>query len=153
MNNTFVLDVLLTWACCIRSTWNAQNWFIDGAVGRTRTFEWFSNSSWGNCGWRLWVFRSFLHRLHRRKHAESLQKSQWRLPKYHFEDCWQGRLVWNMSVNYKGGLEHGRPPWNLCHSYSLMSRSSKNFWLLKTWLWSTSVIVHLTWLMISSWFK
>jgi len=39
MNNTFVLGVLLTWACCIRSTRNAQNWFIDGAVGKMHTSE------------------------------------------------------------------------------------------------------------------
>jgi len=32
------------------------------------------------------------------------------LPKYHFEDLWQVRLVWNMSLNSKGGLKHGRSP-------------------------------------------
>lgn len=30
----------------------------------------FLNSGWGNCGWGLWVFRSFLHRLHRWKRAQ-----------------------------------------------------------------------------------
>jgi len=47
MSNIFVLGVLLTWAYCIRSTWNAQNWFIDGAIRRTHTFEWFSDFKLG----------------------------------------------------------------------------------------------------------
>jgi len=51
MNNTFVLGVLLTWVYCISSTWNAQNWFIDGGIGRTHTFEWFSEFKLG----KLWL--------------------------------------------------------------------------------------------------
>jgi hypothetical protein len=50
MNNTFVLSLLLSRANCIGSTQTAQSRFVDGAIGRTHTFEWFSGFKLG----KLW---------------------------------------------------------------------------------------------------
>jgi hypothetical protein len=55
--------------------------------------------------------------LYRRKPGEDLHHHKPRLMKYYFGDCWQIRpLVWNMSANSKGRLEHVVDLFEICAS-------------------------------------
>jgi len=53
--------------------------FYDDNMGQTQMFDWFLLiQKWGNFEWRLWVFRLYLYRSHRRKCGNSLQNCSWR---------------------------------------------------------------------------
>jgi hypothetical protein len=51
MSNTFVLSLLSSRANCIERTQAAQSRFVDGAIVRTHTFEWFPGFKLGE----LWL--------------------------------------------------------------------------------------------------
>lgn len=57
----------------------------NNAFGRTRLLIGLLASDTGNLDWKLWGFRSSLHRLCRWKHGGSFQSYQWRLMKYILE--------------------------------------------------------------------
>ena len=115
---------------------------------RHRCFNWFFLiQKWGNFEWRLWVFRLYLYRSHRRKRGKSLQNCPWRQMKYDVGDCWQVKpLTWNITVTCKGDLN--------------MHQMSANFvpWLLtheqKQWQFLTTKIMAVgpTFLTCLSWF-
>jgi hypothetical protein len=62
-----------------QNPWNAQIALSDNAIGKTRTFDWFSWIIQGrNFSWRLWAFGSSLHRSHRLKYGKSVQNCEQR---------------------------------------------------------------------------
>ena len=78
---------------------------------------------------KIVIVRTSLHGSYRSKCGGNFQNGHWRPMKYHFGDGW----TW------------GGSPRGMCLGCSPMSRSSKHFWQLATWLWAPTLLTRLIW--------
>lgn len=116
-------------------------------MGSTQVAEKFlSVLNWGHYGWRSWVFRTLVTQTKTGKSSQNNQKPM----TYHFRASGSLGFSYWISEQILTGWTCSKSLRSSCLGWLPMSRIRRNYWWLKTWLWSPNFLTCLILLLVNS---